>query len=1573
MLRDVFYYGLKPNAHPREKHAIDLADARQQCTTEHFWIINEHCDYKNFDWDWSFDFLSDEDVWAEEHNNVWPSQYQKDSGTWLCSKEYSELIIYRADVDPMPLKDEIPSNWKIVEYIEKNKFDFKWHPDPSDPPYIYVFGNQWYSGTTMPTVEYHVKGAISRKYITEIIAHLLPIPKLFETIHEVESFDYSWRPDPTSPPYIYVFGNTQYPASVMPTIEYHVPGATERKFIENIKPKLVQRPQDFIVLDDIERTSFDFSWIPDPNAPPYIYVWGNQWNKPEDKASIKYVVEGATEYKYMEERVTRKPSMTNWSVPAQVVQQTFDFSWEPNPNDPPYFYRFGSQWQKTGGPVYETPGATEVKYIDTLKCKVIPHKFDHWLVPKNVDQLSFDFSWHPDDTEPDFIYQFPTQWSRSGGPRYSPPGAVNVKYMEAPVATAKVDMTHWYIPEENLLDVTGFDFSWHPDIEDKPYIYQFGTQWQKTGGPIFTAPGCNRDTEIKYIDIAKAKKLPSMKNWDVPITLDIDKFDFSWHPDESESAYIYQFPTKYSKVAGPRYIVPGATEVKYVSEQLATLYPIFDNWDIPDKIDRASFDFSWAPDIEDKPYIYQFGTQWQKTDGPRYITPGATEVKYIDVITSKRMSDFENKNWKSMLPVEKFDYSWHPDNTEEPYIYVFGNQWNSAELEPTIEYHVPGATQKKYIHDTVAEVAQYKEGWELLEEVDTFDFSWRPNPTDPPYIYVFGTTQYPGTIMPSVKLHKAGATQEKFIDDIVAKLAQKPDLFSNTELIKEFDYSWRPNPKDPPFVYQFGTQWAKTHGPQFKVTGAVENKFISEPVATILPDMSYWEIPKDVDITKFDFSWHPDSTSPPYIYQFGTILDEDDGPKYIVPGNTGIVVKLERPEIILSELDFPKYYLKTTLEDLIEEHEGEIFWALNPELDYSNFDFKWVPDKQNVYHVNAFGSKDNINTQTYFVNGKMWQRGYKDINYIEDKTIDIKTKIDMFFVDRGNSESNERFEKLKEKYSNLTKTRYLNSWVDTINRCTKKSSTNLCWILNSELDYTEFEFDFYPSPWQMRHVHVFGTQWSHWGTTFMVNKNSFADDTKYIKVIEHLSNLNFVKRRTAKASNCLYNIYVIDHKNSHTPNVVKQLESKATGKKVTVVKYDNSYLKTFKEILKSCENKNEHYIWVCASVCDYENFDFTYVCDPFAKEQLHVFPSDKQKFGDTFLVDVNKLRALITDMSLLEDYEKVNYNQHQRAKRLPAPKITSLDDTHFKDARQQFDFPYAILTTYDNVDLREVDYEPMSLWTPDSKNLIITSTGATRVVVPQEAKNYIESELYDYPYISSSNKLAQSKPLDIVFLSNGEKGADENYEHLLKVTKGLSNRVVRVEGVNGRVQAYHAAAKASETPWMFTVFAKLRVDNKFDWNWQPDRLQIPKHYIFNATNPVNGLVYGHQAMIAYNKKITLANSGTGLDFTLDNEHEVVDINSGIAIYNTDEYSTWRTSFREALKLKATVVNNPNDASSIERLSTWATKGEGNFGEYSIKGALDAIEYYDEVNGDINKLKLSYEWEWLRSKFNKLTK
>ena len=1185
-----------------------------------------------------------------------------------------------------------------------------WRPNPDDPPYIYVWGNQWYPSTVMPTLEYHTPGATDRKYMDDNIAYLLPKPEMFNTIYQTVNFDYSWVPDPHSPPYIYVFGNSQHDAYSMPTIEYHVPGATEKKYITDIAPKLVPRPEDFEFLEDINLRSFDFRWVPDPNSPPYIYAWGNQWHCAEDKISMIYKVEGATEYRYMTERVKRNPSRNNWVIPENLTCDTFDFSWEPKPAEPSYIYQFGTQWQKTGGPKYVVEGATEIKYFSNLKgsskitnlnatARLLPTNINKWKIPRNVDQATFDFSWHPDDTDPPYIYQFPSNWSKTGGPKFIVDGATEIKYLDYPTAKVKQDMTHWSIPHG--LDTSAFDFSWHPDIEDKPYIYQFGTQWQKTDGPVFTAPGCDLDTPIKYIDILKAKRLSDQTNWDIPDNL--EEFDFSWHPDSSEPAYIYQFPST-----------------------------------------------------------------WSKTGGPKFTSEGATDVKYIDF-----------------------------------------------------------------------------------------------------------------------------------------------------------------------------------------------------PIAKLKSNKTNWIIPAGFDETKFDFSWHPDATSPPYIYQFGTLLEDihlQDGPKYITPGHDGHVVLLEN--ILISEdsiIQYPQYYIETTIDDLIEKHKDEIFWALRKNIDYTKFDFNWQPTKEQSFNINTFGSPDSETTQTHLVNGKMWQQGYKDISFIENTKLDeeylskLFKKVDAFFVDRGNIESSDRFEQLKLTFPTLQKTRYLNSWVDTINRCTNKSTTELCWILNSELDYSDFDFNYYPNPWQMKMVHVFGTQWSHWGTTFLVNKETFAEDTKYVKIIEHLSMLNFVKNKKAKATNCLYDIILIDHGNG-----VNEINNMP----VLRVPYYHSYLHTFRNIISQLPIKNDHYIWICNSICDYSNFDFTYICDPYAKDQLHVFPSDNQKFGDTFLVDVNKLRGLIDDMIVLEDFNKINFNQHLRTKRLPAPIFINESDTHVSINNYDFDWPYATFISSDNKEIIIKDTEPMSLWSNETKNIIIHSTGGTIITVPKEAKAYIEHELYDYPYIDKSRKLVKSKPLDIVFLSNGETGADENYEHLLKVTKGLPNRIVRVDGVNGRVAAYHAAAEASDTPWMFTVFAKLKVNDKFDWTWQPDRLQIAKHYIFYATNPVNGLLYGHQGLICYNKKLTLNNLGYGLDFTLDDEHEVIEINSGVARYNTDEFSTWRTSFREAIKLRL-----EDSTISRYRLNIWSTVGEGDFAQYSINGALDAVEYFEQVNGELDKLRLSYDWPWLQEYFN----
>jgi hypothetical protein len=794
MLRDVFYYGQKPNAHPREKFAQDINDARSQATTEHFWIINEFCDYSRFDWDFDFEFLHDNDVWAESHNNVWPSKYQKDSGTWLCAKEFSAIIIYRSDVDNIPRKSTTHKHWQVLESIDESKFDFGWHPDPTEPPYIYVWGNQWYPGTIMPTVEYHVEGA------------------------------------------------------------------TQHKYVESSLAILAQQPENFDTFEDIE--NFDFSWVPNPTSPPYIYAWGNQWNDPEDKVSVQYAVEGATEYKFMHHNAVRKPCMDNWEVPTNVDTSKFDFSWEPSPAEPPFIYQFGTQHQKTGGPRYIVEDATEVKYIDGLKARAIESK-ENWTLPSNIDIDNFDFSWHPDDTSPPYIYYFATQWALSGGPVYTVPEATEVKYVEDVVAKALPDKTNWEVPA--FIDSDSFDFSWHPYVEDEPYIYQFGTQHQKTGGPKYITPGCHKNSPVKYIDtrILKAKRLPSKQGFTHVNGLLIEEFDYSWHPDTTEEPYIYKFGSQWYSpevMTAIEYIVPGATQIKYVTNVVAKLAPSLLNWEIPKDIAQDEFDFSWIPNPNDPLYIYQFATQWQKTGGPRYIVEGATDVKYMDNIKARHLPSDQYWEMPESVEIAKFDTSWHPDATESAYIYQFGTQWV---LTGGPRYVSPGATEVKFIEENIAIAAPTHRLW-----------------TTP------------------------------------------PDIDSNS-----FDYSWHPHPDDPPFIYQFGTQHQKTSGPTYTVEGATATKYIDTRIirAKKLPTLSNWVIPSDFDTSRFDLSWHPDDTAPPQIYQWidngpKYIVPGSDEHAVIIMTDMN-----EAPVQVSADTVVKQYIIETTLEDLIAKHTDEVF------------------------------------------------------------------------------------------------------------------------------------------------------------------------------------------------------------------------------------------------------------------------------------------------------------------------------------------------------------------------------------------------------------------------------------------------------------------------------------------------------------------------------------------------------------------------------------------------------------------------------------------------------------------------
>ncbi len=492
------------------------------------------------------------------------------------------------------------------------------------------------------------------------------------------------------------------------------------------------------------------------------------------------------------------------------------------------------------------------------------------------------------------------------------------------------------------------------------------------------------------------------------------------------------------------------------------------------------------------------------------------------------------------------------------------------------------------------------------------------------------------------------------------------------------------------------------------------------------------------------------------------------------------------------------------------------------------------------------------------------------------------------------------------------------------------------WKIPTDIDTGEFDFSWRPDPDSPPYIYQFATQHQKTGGPQYIVTG--ATDVKYIDQI---------RARISSKATAVIEIDHLDGCAGQIPNTTK------------TARYFDNYLDTLKRIAKTIPDEHE-FVWICSSVCDYTDFDFSWHPEQWQATMLHVFQSSGEKFGDTFFMHVPTFKYRSETCQLLDWYDLnfVNISVPRR----PLPEIYHSKDSQVSAIKESsWSGPLAVFVTEGStVDRAALPVVP--LWREKTKNVVPCSTGAGVVVIPRVAVPYIKTQVYDYPYIDKTHKdKGTDHPLDVVFISNGEINADYNYEKL-KFYVGDCNRISRVDGVNGRVAAYHAAARASTTPWFFAVFAKLEVDSAFDWSWQPDRMQQAKHYIFHARNPVTGLEYGHQAMIAYNQELTLTNPGTGLDFTLDSAHEVVPILSGTAYYNSDAWCCWRTAFRECIKLR-----DATDVESEYRLRQWLTINlAGNVGEWSIRGAKDAVEYYELVSGDFAELKKSYDWAWLSS-------
>jgi len=222
--------------------------------------------------------------------------------------------------------------------------------------------------------------------------------------------------------------------------------------------------------------------------------------------------------------------------------------------------------------------------------------------------------------------------------------------------------------------------------------------------------------------------------------------------------------------------------------------------------------------------------------------------------------------------------------------------------------------------------------------------------------------------------------------------------------------------------------------------------------------------------------------------------------------------------------------------------------------------------------------------------------------------------------------------------------------------------------------------------------------------------------------------------------------------------------------------------------------------------------------------------------------------------------------------------------------------------------------------------------------------------------------------LDVVFISYNEPNAEDNWNRVLE----RAPHAKRVDGVKGIFAAHCRAAELATTDMFYVVDGDAWLVDRWTFDYQPSIWNRDCAYVWTSLNPINELKYGYGGVKLFpRQKLLDAWLWQGLDMTTEvmKDITVMPNISNETRFNTDEFSTWRSAFRECVKLCYYLEQNPDDRIAKEKLNVWLHMDIGKpFTAYSLKGAADAVKFVNKNITNIKMLLKVNDRAWLKKQF-----
>lgn len=214
-------------------------------------------------------------------------------------------------------------------------------------------------------------------------------------------------------------------------------------------------------------------------------------------------------------------------------------------------------------------------------------------------------------------------------------------------------------------------------------------------------------------------------------------------------------------------------------------------------------------------------------------------------------------------------------------------------------------------------------------------------------------------------------------------------------------------------------------------------------------------------------------------------------------------------------------------------------------------------------------------------------------------------------------------------------------------------------------------------------------------------------------------------------------------------------------------------------------------------------------------------------------------------------------------------------------------------------------------------------------------------------------------PYNVVFISYHEPNAEVAYEKLCEKV----DNAIWIKDIDGIFEAHKAAAHQAQSKMFWVVDADADIVDDFQFDYIPDPYDQDVVHVWHSINPITGQEYGYGGVKLFNTQQVRDAVSWGLDFTvgLSKRFKEMPTVSNITRFNTDAFNTWRSAFRECVKLTLS-----SDDNAKSRLEAWLNPvADADFVKEAKLGATQGHEYAKQFRYKPLKLSKINDYEWLK--------